>query len=69
MKCPVCDLENPSNSVRCECGYVNPLPSDPKLISLLQSIDGSIRTIRRIMVWWFILTIIGGVIVLIRTLV
>jgi hypothetical protein len=45
---------------------VQSLPiSDPSLSLYLRSIDDSLRTIKRIMVWWVILSAIVGFIALI----
>lgn len=62
MKCPSCKLENPETALRCDCGYAFSLPavqisngrepSDPAVVNYLLSIDDSLRTIKRILVWW-----------------
>jgi hypothetical protein len=74
MTCPSCKLENPPSAVRCDCGYVfaasvsprerslQSLPvDDPPLVVYLRSIDDSLRTIKRILVWWVTLSAIAAI--------
>jgi predicted metal-dependent RNase len=61
MKCPVCQLENPSSAARCDCGYsFAGLKTNSD--SYLRSIDASLRTIKQIIVWWAVLTVVGLII-------
>lgn len=64
MKCPACKLENPSTALLCDRGYrfgssATASASDPSTISYLRSIDGSLRTIKAIMVVWAVLSLFG----------
>jgi hypothetical protein len=60
VKCPACGRENdPANK---ECASIPChayLKSD---LECLRSIDRSIRTIKRIAVWWLILSILGVIV-------
>jgi hypothetical protein len=81
MKCPSCKLENPPSATRCDCGYafsvptteppgsrvdIQQHPSDPTIVSHLRSIDDSVRTIKRIVVFWAVLSLIGLLILMFR---
>lgn len=67
MRCPSCKLENPATATRCDCGYpFSSASSDSQLSLYLWSIDNSLRTIRRIVVAWAVLTIIGACVWMVR---
>ena len=78
VKCPSCKLENPPDAARCDCGFVFSVataepsgtravqPTDPTIVFHLQSIDNSVRTIKRIVVWWAVLTVIALLILFFR---
>ena len=58
MKCPVCHLENPEAAAQCDCGYtLTGSKLDPNYH--LRSIAESVQTIRRVVVCWAVLTIVG----------
>jgi hypothetical protein len=76
MRCPVCRLESPENTRRCDCGhefaaaYAASAPStrigpivapDPSASLYLRSIDRNVRTIKFVVVAWAVLTVIGFV--------
>ena len=59
VKCSSCGMDNEPNATRCACGltlYPDPLKSEAEY---LRSIDQSVRTIKRIAIWWLILSIVG----------
>lgn len=59
MKCPACGAANVFNAERCKCGYVFQGPQTES-VACLASIERSVRTIKRLLIWWFVLTLIGG---------
>jgi hypothetical protein len=61
MKCPKCSLINPDGTQRCDCGYAFQGPQTDSTAPLV-SIERSVRTIKNIVVWWFVLTLIGAVV-------
>lgn len=56
MTCPSCGIINLSTADKCECGYVLK-GSQTNPLMYLGSIDKSLRTIKRIAIWWLILSI------------
>jgi len=60
MKCPNCKLENPSGALTCDCGYAFSGESQIPQLHHLQEIARDLRTIKRIMLAFLILTICGG---------
>jgi hypothetical protein len=60
MKCPTCTLENPDNSLRCDCGHVFAgTPDALQVARLLMSIDRSLRIIKVITLIWLGCAILG----------
>jgi hypothetical protein len=60
MKCPACTSANLSTTDRCEkCGYVF-VGEQKDSIPVLASIDRSLKSIRTILAWWFVLTLTGA---------
>jgi hypothetical protein len=61
MKCPACHLENPDTATHCDCGYsLTGSKMDPNYY--LRSIADSARTIKRVVVCWAVLTVIGMIV-------
>jgi hypothetical protein len=59
VTCPSCKLENPADAQRCDCGYVFAAPTTaPELREITQSL----RTIKRILILWTVLSLLGAVI-------
>ena len=60
MKCPKCGLINVETSERCDCGYVFKGPGESVSdTALLSSIDRSLRTIKLMMIVWFIMCLLA----------
>jgi hypothetical protein len=73
MNCPLCKLQSPEATRRCDCGYefaaaygssstpgdVRQATTDPSASQYLRSIDSSVRTIKIVVVAWAVLTVIG----------
>jgi hypothetical protein len=59
MKCPACSLENPSTAKKCDCGFAFWGPQTES-VACLASIDRSLRTIKKILIWWFVLGLMGA---------
>jgi hypothetical protein len=67
MKCPACRETNSPNAKKCNCGFAFWGPQTDS-VACLASIEKSLRAIRGILVWWFVLGMIGAVLWLIVTL-
>lgn len=61
VKCEVCGAEMERGTKYCVCGVLlYPLDVEVKPEpNYLQSIDASVRTIKRIAIWWLVLSIVG----------
>jgi hypothetical protein len=57
--CPSCKLENPADATRCDCGYVFAGSTSPPE---LREIAQSLRTIKRILILWTALSLVGAVV-------
>jgi hypothetical protein len=70
MECPWCREDQDETVKNCKCGYVFREPQVDRLVSIesmldegtdfLESIDRSVRVIKNLLVWWFILTVGGA---------
>lgn len=61
VKCEACGTEMERGTKYCACGALLPRPGElgePKP-DYLKSIDASVRTIKRIAIWWLILSILA----------
>jgi hypothetical protein len=58
VKCEACGTEMERGTKYCACGVLLPQPGEPKP-DYLKAIDASIRTIKRIAIWWLILSILA----------
>jgi hypothetical protein len=69
MKCPACArIDNPYGAQACKCGYAFEGPqTEPTAV--LASIERSARTIKNILVWWFVITLTTAALYLIVRLV
>lgn len=67
MKCPKCSLISPDGALHCDCGYAFQGPQTASMAPLV-AIERSVRTIKNIAVWWFILTLIGALVFVIAQL-
>jgi hypothetical protein len=57
LKCPFCGMENDATATKCENATCrNYLKSE---LECLRAIDVSLRTVKRISIYWLILSIIG----------
>jgi hypothetical protein len=63
IKCRICGVENESSAVRCanpSCGRSDWRPLAGKSeVEVLTSIDGSLKTIKGIAIWFLVLSILG----------
>jgi len=64
MRCPNCKLENPPSATVCDCGYtfVSDSQSEGQSVYYLRSIAETVNSIKRLMEFWILLTLIGAVI-------
>ena len=65
MICPICKLENPSSATACDCGFSFDGRNDHQSIAYLRSISESVNSIRKMILCWFVLTLIGAVVFII----
>lgn len=55
IKCPNCKLENPTEELRCDCGFEFKIPQTDLSLVLKE-----LRTIKGMVAWWIALTLIGA---------
>jgi hypothetical protein len=67
VKCPACSFNNDYDVKTCQCGYAFEGPQTDSTVCLA-SIERSVRTIKILVVWWFILTLAGALLWLIVAL-
>lgn len=63
VTCPKCKLENLPSATVCDCGYSFAGRSDDQSVHYLRSIAESVNSIRRMILCWIVLTLIGAVVV------
>jgi len=62
MTCPKCKLENPPNAAICDCGYSFQGSGGHQETHYLRSIAESVDSIRKMLLLWMILTLVGAVV-------
>ena len=62
MTCPMCRLENPPSALACDCGYSFAGRGEDQSIHYLRSIAESVNSIRRMVLFWIVVTLIGAVV-------
>jgi predicted amidophosphoribosyltransferase len=64
LKCPSCAAETEPDARKCgKCQY--PLQSE---LECLRSIDRSVGIMKRILIWWLVVSFMGGVVYLVSRL-
>jgi hypothetical protein len=64
LKCPVCEADNNPDALKCgKCRLY--LKSE---LECLRSIDRAVGIIKRILIWWLVVSFLGGVVYIVSKL-